>query len=83
MGKVTIFDFGSAAQRHRAALADGLVLIAENIRNGELEHPPHGWVLLLHSDLNPARFEILNQGIKTKCDMECAVTAMRRHIEIT
>jgi hypothetical protein len=67
----------------RAELADALVEIAEHIRAGQLEHQPHGWVLLLHSDENPRRFEVLNKGIRTKDDMESATRAMRHHISAT
>lgn len=75
--------FGSAADRRRAELADSLALIAEHIRSGELEWPPHGWVLLLQSEANPARFEVLNKSIATKADMEQALSALRRHIATT
>lgn len=76
-------NFGSAADMRRAELADALSEIAEHIRAGELEHQPHGWVLLLHSDANPRRFEVLNKGIRNKQDMEHATRAMRHHIETT
>lgn len=80
---VTVIDFGTVAQRARSELADSLALIAELIRSGEMEHEPHGWVLLLHSDTNPQGFEVLNKGIRTKEDMARAEFAMRRHIETT
>lgn len=80
-GVVKIVNFGSLADRKRAELADALAAVAEHIRRGELEHDPHGWVLLLHSDENPGQFEVLNMGIRTKDDMDAATRAMRRHIE--
>lgn len=60
---VTVIDFGTVAQRARSELADSLALIAELIRSGEMEHEPHGWVLLLHSDTNPQGFEVLNSKL--------------------
>ena len=76
-------NFGSAAGRRRAEIADALTEVAEHIRAGELECQPHGWVLLLQSEDNPARYEVLNKGIATKDDMERALAAMRRHIATT
>ena len=83
MSNVAHVHFGSAADLRRAELADTMVEIAEHIRAGELEHQPHGWVLLLHSDDNPRRFEVLNKGIRTKDDMESATRAMRHHTAAT
>lgn len=83
MSNVTKIDFGSLAERKRAELADALSAIAEHVRSGNVEYEPHGWVLLLHSDTNPSRFEVLNKGIRTKDDMHAAQRAMLRHIATT
>lgn len=83
MSNVTVIDFGALADRRRTELADALAAVAENIRRGEIEHMPHGWVLLLHSETNPRKFEVLNKGIRTKVEMDAAQRAMRHHIETT
>ena len=83
MTNVVPVNFGSAADLRRAELADALLEVARHIKAGELEHQPHGWVLLLHSDDNPSGYEVLNKGIRTKQDMERATVAMRRHIATT
>ena len=83
MTNVLPVNFGAAAERRRAEIADALADIAEHIRAGELEFQPHGWVLLLQSDDNSARYEVLNKGIRTKDDMEFALRALRRHIATT
>jgi hypothetical protein len=83
MSNVLPVNFGVAADRRRAEIADALADIAEHIRAGELEFQPCGWVLLLQSDDNAARYEVLNKGIATKDDMERALAAMRRHIATT
>lgn len=80
MGDITIVDFGTPAERQRAKLADSLEAIAGNIRRGECEFEPRGFVLLLQSDLNPAQFEALNVGIPTTLDMERAALAIRSRI---
>ncbi len=80
MPRVIPLNFGSAADRRRAEIADALTEVARLIRANELEDQPHGWVLLLNSD---AGYEVLNKGIATKHDMERAVAAMRRHIDAT
>ena len=73
-------NFGSAADRHRAEIADALAEVARLIRENQLEDQPHGWVLLLHSD---AGYEVLNKGIRTKDDLDRATVAIRRHIATT
>lgn len=83
MGEVTSVDFGTAAERQRAKLADSLELIAGHIRRNELEFEPCGFVLLLQSDLNSAQWEVLNVGIPTTLDMERASLAIRSRIPKT
>jgi hypothetical protein len=77
---VTPVNFGSAAERHRAEIADALAEVARLIRENQLEDQPHGWVLLLHSD---AGYEVLNKGIRTKEELDRATLAIRRHIATT
>ena len=77
MSNVTTIDFGTAAERQRAKLADSLETIGQHIRRGELEFEPQGFVLLLQSEQNPAQFEVLNVGIPTTVDMERAALAIR------
>jgi len=79
-GSVTPVNFGSAADRHRAEIADALAEVARLIRENQLEDQPHGWVLLLHSD---SGYEVLNKGIRTKDDLERAASAIRRHVVTT
>lgn len=80
MNKVAKVDFGSPAERQRAKLADSLEAIAGHIRRNELEYEPHGFILLLQSEQNPAHFEALNVGIPTTLDMERAAVAIRGRI---
>ncbi|GGC25405.1 hypothetical protein GCM10011572_53500 [Pseudoduganella buxea] len=77
MGDITTVDFGTAAERQRAKLADSLEAIAGHIRRGELQFEPRGFVLLLQSEQNPAQFEVLNVGIPTTTDLERAAIAIR------
>ena len=71
-------DFGTAAQRNRAKLADLLEEIAGNIRRGDLQDEPTGLVLGLFSETNPGRIEFLNLGIRTTSDMYLVADAARR-----
>jgi len=77
---VTPVNFGSAADRRRAEIADALAEVARLIRENQLKDQPYGWVLLLHSD---AGYEVLNKGIRTKDDLERATSAIRRHVATT
>lgn len=43
--------FGSASDRARAKMADALEAIAGNIRRGEVERDPQGFVLVLMSNV--------------------------------
>lgn len=80
MGDVKIVDFGSPAARERARLADKLEKIAGHIRRNEVEYEPHGFILMLLSNQNPAQWEALNVGVPTTMDVERAAAAIRSRI---
>lgn len=77
MDNVLPADFGTLAQRNRAKLADRLEEIAGNIRRGEMQDEPTGWVLGLFSETNPNGIEFLNLGIRTTSDMYRIADAAR------
>lgn len=81
MGDVTTIDFGSAADRQRSKLADKLEAIAGHIRRNEVKYEPHGFILMLLSDQNPAQWEALNVGVPTSLDMERAAVAIQARIQ--
>lgn len=70
MAEIIRPNFGSPAQLQRAKLADALQAIAEHIRANELQYDPHGFLLVLESDLNPRQCEVLHVGIQTVGAME-------------
>lgn len=71
-------DFGTAAQRNRAKLADQLEEIAGNIRRGEMQDEPTGWVLGLFSETNPEGIEFLNLGINYAFQLRLVADAAYR-----
>ena len=80
MGDVKIVNFGTPAARQRAKLADHLERTANYIRTGQMEFEPSGYILLLQSETNPERFEMLHVGISKIADMEQANVVLRKCI---